>query len=75
MGSGTTEDFSLSIFLYHFFFNDEDALFYFVKALVILQLRFIAAAAAKSISCVQLFTTPWTLAQVFSVLHYLPEFA
>ena len=35
-----------------FFFNDEDALFYFVKALVILQLRFIAAAAAKSLqSC------------------------
>ena len=52
LGSGTTEDFSLSIFLYHFFFNDEDALFYFVKALVILQLRFIAAAAAKSLqSC------------------------
>ena len=34
------------------FLNDEDALFYFVKALVILQLCFIAAAAAKSLqSC------------------------
>ena len=29
----------------------------------------------QSLSCVQLFVTPWTAARHFPVLHYLPEFA
>ena len=35
-----------------------------------------SAVVVQSLSCVQIFATPWTVAQPgSSVLHYLPEFA
>ena len=44
-------------------------------SMLLLLVFFIHVVVFESVSYVQLFSTPWTAACQFPVLHYLPEFA